>query len=1028
MNNQLFKLLKHSLTQVCLSVLFVSMSFAGPKAQDILEKKITVNLENVELRNALSQLERTADVQFGYSSKAIQLKRKVSITANNQRLADVLNGTLKPMNINYTVVNGQIILTSVATQTPPLSMTEPKAIHAKNVLSIGGTVRDEEGNPMPGVSVVVKGTSKGVQTFLDGKFTIEANAGDVLVISSVGFIRQEIAVTGKDQANLTIVLKEDQSSLGEVTVVGTRFAKARTDVDRPVPIDVISVKEIQQTGQIDLGQAITFAAPSFNAYKFGINDAAPFVDPATLRGLGPDQVLVLVNNRRRHKVSFLSINDGVGKGQVGTDVNVVPALSLKRVEVLRDGAAAQYGSDAIAGVINLQLNNASSGGAVSTYIGNGYSKPNLDVKGVKAPVLVQDGLTYNLAANMGFKLGEKGFLNATATYSHTDGYDRSGSFSNPNAASASNNFFSRTQSVEDSLIKARGITSLDRAVLGSAENTTYGLFVNAGMPINAKWDAYLFGGFTNKHVVTGVFTRAPSNAARSSLTQFPNGYNPIAPADLIDLSITAGAKGTVGADWALDMSIGHGSNQVDWRAENTVNPSFGAASPTSFYVGQTYVNQTLFNADVAKTFNGNSYPNYSVGFGTEVRLETFRQVAGDTFAYKRGPIAGKDVGSSGREGFSDKTADTWKRSNIGLYVEGESEITKEFLVGAAIRGENYSDFGSDFSAKFNTRYKFADAFAIRGSVSRGFRAPSITQAHYSNYVNISFDNAGNSIPNPVVPATGDFAKALGILDGLKKETSTDFSGGITSKVGEHFTFTADVYQITVKDRIQLSGGIDVSKIPVFTAAGYKLNANVFGNAMDTRTRGIELVANYTARIGTDSKINANLAYSSMNTDTIDLKETTTGITLVDAAAALYITDGQPRDKFIGALAYDYKQFGVVFRVSRFGQIKDPNALYDVDINKDGKFANYTDAATAKPVVEVNGAVQEFFAAKTLLDLSVSYKVAKKVQITLGVNNLMDVYPDLLLKPQTTNEVIFSRRTNQFGTQGRFWNAAVQYNF
>jgi iron complex outermembrane recepter protein len=921
----------------------------------------------------------------------------------------------------FQILLSVLFTTSILSETPPLSknhgLYSKSSIKSEVSVTVSGIIRDEKGEPVAGANILVKGTSRGIQTFLDGKFQIETEAGNVLIITSIGYIRQEITVTGKDQTNITIVLKEDLSVLGGVTVVGTRFTKSRTDVDRPVPIDVISVKDIQQTGQIDLGQAIHYSAPSFNAYKFGINDAAPFVDPATLRGLGPDQVLVLVNNRRRHKVSFLSINDGVGKGQVGTDINIVPALSLKRIEVLRDGAAAQYGSDAIAGVINLQLNNASSGGTVATYIGNGYSKPNLDVKGIKAPVLVQDGFAYNLAANMGFKLGQKGFLNATATYSHTEGYDRSGSFSNPNATSSSNNFFSRTQSIEDSLIKARGITTLDRAILGSAENTTYGAFINAGMPINAKWDAYLFGGFTNKHVVTGVFTRSPSNAARSVLAIFPNGYNPIAPADLVDLSVTAGVKGTVGKDWALDLSLGHGSNKVDWHAENTVNPSLGATyngrpAPTEFYVGQTYVNQTLFNADISKTFNSNAYPNYSIGFGTEVRLETFRQRAGDPASYIRGPEAGKDVGSSGREGFSNKTEGKWNRSNVGVYVETESEITKQFLFGAAIRGENYNDFGSDFSAKFNTLYKFADAFAIRGSVSRGFRAPSITQAHYSNYVNISFDNAGNSIPNPIIPSDGALAKALGITDGLKKETSLDFSGGITSKVGEHFTFTADVYQIDVKDRIQLSGGIKVAGIPAFVAEGYKGTANVFGNALDTRTRGLELVGNYNTNIGTGGKINVNIAFSSMHTaaDTASFKKTSTGVTYIDAAAALYITDGQPRNKFIGSMAYDFKKLGFVLRATRFGAIKDPNAI--------------------KSIVPTDSKVEPFqtFGAKTLIDVSLNYRPIQKLLISLGVNNIADVYPDLLQIPQNANEVIFSRRTNQFGTQGRFWNASVQYNF
>ncbi len=995
-------LMKLSLSQVLLSVIFTTFCLASPKAQDILDRKVTLHLENVALRNALTQLENQANIQFGYSSKAIKVQRRVSITATNQRLADILNDVLKPMHISYRVVNDQIILTNIGvSETTPLS-TGSINIKATPPQTITGIIKDEKGEAIPSVNVSIKGTIKGVQTGLDGRFQIDAEVGNVLVISSVGYMRQDIVVTGKDQMNLTIVLKEDLSTLGEVTVVGSRFAKPRTDVDRPVPIDVITIKDIQATGQVDLGQSLQYTAPSFNAVKFGINDGAPFVDPATLRGLGPDQVLMLVNNKRRHKVSFLSINDGVGKGQAGTDINVVPALSLKRVEVLRDGAAAQYGSDAIAGVINMQLNNASKGGAVTAFYGQGNSKPNLDVKNVIAPVTIKDGTTYNLSANVGLKLGKAGFVNATGTYSHTDGYDRSGTYK------SSAGYYVKDAVKDDSLVKANGI-NLNRAILGAAENTTYGIFINAGAPINTKWDFYTFGGYTKKHVVTGVFTRPPSNVRRSVLSKFPNGYNPIAPADLHDFSLTAGVKGKLGKDWNLDLSAGQGSNKVDWHAENTVNPSLGDASPTSFYVGQTFVSQTLVNADLSKSFNKDSYPNFSVATGAEFRAEKFKQTAGDPASYEAGPLkATRDIGSSGREGFSNKTAGTWNRTNIGVYVEGESDLNKSILVGAAVRAENYSDFGSDISAKFNTRIKIIDQLAVRGSVSRGFRAPSITQSHYSNYINISFDNAGNSITNPIIPAESDLAKILGV-EGLKKETSLDFSGGVTSKLGEHFTLTADLYRIDVKDRIMLSGGIKTSTYPAFVSAGFPQTANVFVNAIDTRTNGFEFVANYNSAIGTDSKINLNAAYSSMVTSLLANRKTSTGVEVVDATAALYITDGQPKNKFIASAIYDYKQFGILFRATRFGEVKDPLATLAA-----------TDPTT--------GLLYQTFGAKTLLDVSLTYRPTKTLGITLGVNNLADVYPDLLVSPQTSNEVIFSRRTNQFGTQGRFWNLAVNYNF
>ncbi len=1016
LTNFILSVMKFSAVQLILLSIFSNFLIARElNAQDVLNTRVTVNLDKTELKYFLQSLENLTQVKFTYSSQIVSVKQQVSLNVQNERLEHVLDMVLKPLNISYEVYNRQIILNkqlmpTVSNPKPTVSTNRyPEKTFEKPAPTVKGTIKDSKtGEPVVGANVVIKGTTKGTQTNDNGQFELEANKGDVLVISYVGYVVQEVSVSSIEAA-LDIRLVEELSLLNETVVVGSRFSKPRTDVDRPVPIDVINLRDIQATGQMDLGQAIHYSAPSFNAMKFGINDAAPFVDPATLRGMGPDQVLVLVNNKRRHKVSFLSINDGVGKGQAGTDINIVPALSLKRVEVLRDGAAAQYGSDAIAGVINMQLNNASSGGAVSTYYGQGYSKPNLDVKNIKAPVLIKDGQTYNLAANVGLKLGEKGFLNSTLSYSHTDGYDRSGSYSNPNATSASTNFYSRNQATEDSLLKANNI-NLNRAILGSAKNTTYGIFINAGLPINANWDAYAFGGYTKKHVITGVFTRPPSNARRSALTIFPNGYNPIAPADLQDFSLTAGAKGKFGNNWNADFSLGQGSNKVDWYAKNTVNPSLGAASPTEFYIGQTRVTQTLLNADISKTFNEGNYPNFSLGAGSELRYETFKQKVGDKASYEAGPLkATKDVGSSGREGFSDRTSGSWNRTNVGVYVEGESDVTKNFLLGAAARFENYSDFGSDISAKFNTRYKFADAFAIRSSISRGFRAPSITQSHYSNYVNISFDNAGNSILNPIIPAESTLAQSLGLVDGLKKETSVDIAGGITSKIGEHFTFTADAYRIDVKDRIQLSGGIDVSKIQAFKDAGFNQTANVFVNALDTRTVGLEFVAGYNTKINENSKFSFNAAFSSMNTDTLAVKKTSTGVTTVDNAAISYITVGQPKNKLIVSANYEIKQFSILFRMSRFGEVTDPLATLP--------------AADPK-----TGFKYQTFSAKTLLDIALTYRPMKNLGIALGVNNLTDVYPDLLVAPQTTNEVIFSRRTNQFGTQGRFINASVNYNF
>ncbi len=998
----LLNVMKFSILQILIVGLFAQLSFAFDlKAQDIMNRSITLKAENISLKKVLNQLEIQSETRFVFSSTNIQPDRKVNINATQQPLSEVLSNLFKPLNIVYKVIGGQIILSVDDRNTKAIVPNEPQPVEILKVEDpIKGKITNEKNEGFAGVNILVKGTNRGTTTDGDGNFSINAKEGETLIVSFLGYKSQEIKV-GKEK--ILVQMTEDASLLNDVVVVGSRFAKPRTDVDRPVAIDVINAKELQTSGQVDLGQTIHFVAPSFNAVKFGINDSAPFVDPATLRGLGPDQVLMLINNKRRHKVSFLSINDGVGKGQVGTDINVVPALSLKRVEILRDGAAAQYGSDAIAGVINLELNDASEGGTVNIFTGIGHSKPNLDVTGAIAPTIINDGLTYNANVNFGLKLTSKGYINTTLTYSHTDGYDRSGPYK------AAAGFYVKDAAQDAALVAKNGI-NLNRAILGAAENTTYGLFSNMGIQINSNWKWYTFGGYTHKHVVTGVFTRPPSNARRSVLEIFPNGYNPIAPANLQDYSIVSGIKGKLGANWDADFSASQGGNQVDWYAENTVNPSMGSASPTEFYVGQTKNSQTLLNADISRIYNKGSYPNFSIGAGSEFRYESYKLTAGDPASYQAGPLkATKDVGSSGREGFSNKAEGKWGRTNLGVYVEAESDITKAFLLGGAIRYENYSDFGSNVAYKLNTRIKLAEPLAIRASVSRGFRAPSMTQAYYSNFVNISFDNAGNSIINPIIPATSDLAKLLGI-NGLKQETSLDFSAGLTSKIGSNLTLTADVYQIDVDNRIMLSGGINVSKIPQFVAAGFPQTANVFCNAIDTRTRGFEFVATYITAIGSKSKLGVNVAYSSMNTTLRNTRTTETGVEVADKIATLYITDGLPKNKLIASVNLDVSKISFMIRASHFGVVSDPLATLAV-----------------KPT-DPNAITYQVFSAKTLTDFSVTYRPVKKLAIIAGVNNLFDIYPDLLQVPQTTNEVVYSRRTNQFGTQGRFANLTLNYNF
>ena len=1021
----LLSVMKFSAVQLCLIALFSSVLMANnAKSQDVLNIRVSITMDNTELKAFLLSVENTAKVKFTYSHQMVAVKSKVSIAVHNERLVDVLDRVLKPLNIGYEVYDRQIVLNKTAANGPLSIQPKNQPSNDKTEVAtppITGKIKDAKSQEaIIGASVVIKGTTKGAITDVNGSFSLDANVGDILVVSYVGYTSKEVKIT--EGGNLDIALEESLALLGEAVVVGSRFTKPRTDVDRPVPIDVINIKELAATGQVDLGQSIHYSAPSFNAVKFGINDLAPLVDPASLRGLSSDQTLVLVNGKRRHKVSFFNVNEGLGRGIVGTDINAIPAMAIKRVEVLRDGAAAQYGSDAIAGVMNFELNNARKGGSAMIYGGQANSDPKyLDGKSLYNGT-VADGKSYKAAVNIGLPLGEKGFINTTLSYQHTDSYDRSGTFTSK--------FYNTTVAVSDSLVKAKNI-NLDRANLGAPQSDNLGISINAGYDINKSWKLYGFGNYTKKDILAGFFTRAPSNRARAVEAIFPDGYNPEVPSHLKDYSLVVGAKGALANDWNLDISAGQAANRLDLEIRNTVNPSLGSASPTSFKTGATGISQTTFNADLSKSFNKDAYPNLNFATGTELRHESFTQEAGQLESYQDGPVklqngSAVDVGSSGREGYRPETAGTWNRFNVGLYAEVESDLSKEFLVGAAVRFENYNDFGSNLSYKFNFRHTFLEKFALRGSVSRGFRAPSMPQVYFSSQ-SVQFAANGSSIKTFFVPARNtELGTALGVQS-LKAETSLDFSGGLTAKLTPNFIITADAYQIIIEDRIAASGNIGTAGKAPFVALGFGAAADaaiIFSNVLSTQTKGFDVVANYNASFGTNQKLTLNAAANVSKTTVLNNKNKA----LVNTNAELFMTQAQPNSKIILSANYQIQRFNILLRSTRFGEVTDPTALYDIDVNKDGIFKNYTDATTKQAVLEVDAVQQANFSAKWITDVSVGYGILKNLNLSIGVNNVSDIYPDLLLKRQTAGEVIYSRRTNQFGTQGRYMFATLNLTF
>ncbi len=995
--------MRFSSMQFLLAVMTLScLNAMNGSAQEVLDQRISLNSHNVPLKAVMNQIEEQAEVAFTYSPQRIATSQTISFEMQNERLERVLDALFTPLSIDYQVFNDRTIVLSRATATRTGSVVLPP---------ITGNVSDTDGNPLIGATVSVKGSARGTITDLDGNFSIDVPDGTVLVVSYTGYVNQEVTVNG--DGRVTVVLAEGVE-LESVTVIGSR-GRPRTDVDRPVPIDVLTTAELNATNQIDIGQSLHFSAPSFNAVKFGINDLAPLIDPASLRGLAPDQTLLLVNGKRRHKVSFFSLNHGVGKGQLGNDINAIPSAAVKQVEILRDGAAAQYGSDAIAGVMNLQLNDARTGGSLRTFTGVGYSSPKYDDIGSNSDLsgeniygedAITDGATFATSLNFGMPWGSDGFVNATTWFHHNEAYDRSGTYTHsagwypdsPDLSDAEN-------AAEDERLRLINGIDLDRAILGSAENTNGGVFINAGKPLSETWDYYVFGGLSRKQIIGGIFSRAAARTDRSALGIFPNGFNPETPSILTDWQIVSGGRGDLGNDWGLDISMGYSGNNLDLFNRNTVNPSLGDDSPTQFYTGSLNVTQTLLNADLTKTLG-----NTTLAFGIESRFESFQQSQGQAESWVAGPLAtdGKDVGSTGREGYSDRTDGEWDRNNTGIYAEFESDITDAFLLGAAVRYENYSDFGGDFSYKVATRYKIADQFSIRGSVNRSFRAPSLAQLHYSNFAQIAFDNDGNSVVTPFLPIRDALVQdAFGITE-LQPETSFDIALGATAKLNYNFSITLDVYQIDIDDRVIVSGGIPAGDFSQFDGAGYD-EINIFTNAVNTRTQGLDFVLNYKKTMDNENRLNLTLAANFNDTEVNDFNvpDVFKGREedIVDDRDIVFLTNGTPNRKIIFSASYQVGHISLLGRATNFGEV--------------------TDAREPDPDSESGFQV---FPAKTVVDLSITGHISPQFSVTVGANNLFDVYPDMLLSPNVRGEVIYSRRTNQFGTQGRFVNLSLNYNW
>jgi iron complex outermembrane receptor protein len=780
----------------------------------------------------------------------------------------------------------------------------------------------------------------------------------------------------------------EAQELKEVQIVGSRNTK-RTVVNSAVPIDIINVKDVTtQSGKLEINELLQYVAPSFNANKQSGSDGADHVDPASLRGMGPDQTLVLINGKRRHQSSLINLFGTRGRGNTGTDLNAIPASSIKRIEILRDGAAAQYGSDAIAGVINIVLNDnvneltgAVTYGAYNAIAsgdfapGTANTKNNfLDVNG-NGNTLGQkrtlDGESLKVTANYGVAIGEKGgFANFTTEY------------------------LSKNKTLRPGYDFRKGF--------GEAAIQGFNFFGNIAIPVSDNTEFYAFGGRNYRDTDAYAFTR--NGGARVVESVYPGGYTPRITSNILDNSMAAGFRTKTASGWKIDISNTFGNNLFHYLVKGSINASLLDASPREFDAGGHTLSQNTTNFDLSKNYSS-VLNGLNLAFGAEFRTEQFTIFAGEQASYALYDINGKIVtdpsqivgtvpnpdydptdpsspatskrprGSQGFPGYSPSNVTDKSRTNASLYADVELDVNKSLLLSGALRYENYSDFGGTLNGKFAARLKASDHINFRGSISSGFRAPSLAQKYY----NLNFTNFKNSGAIEVLLASNESVAAKTYnIQKLKQETAINASLGVTANFGA-FTATVDGYLINVKDRIVLTGYFDA--LP-----SLKLdvdNIQFFVNGVDTRTAGLDLVLAWKKTIG-DSKFGATLVGNFNNMKINDVKNgslTSTKEDFFGEREKAFLLASAPNNKFALNLNYERKQFNAGLAFTRFSEVKLLDYQMDEADAGYGGFDNKVNAAT------------DIYRAKIVTDLTLGYKLSKQFKLSLGANNLFNIYPD-----------------------------------
>ncbi len=854
---------------------------------------------------------------------------------------------------------------------------------------ISGTVTSS-GTPQAGVSVVAKPSGKGTTTGDDGKYSLSLPAGVYkITFSETGFtpVTQTVTVVDGQEKTVDASLIASANQLQEVVMVGTR-SLPRSSTSSPLPIDNVDASVLKSTGQTTFDKALQYRVPSFNTVNTPVNDASTLLDPYEIRNLGPSRTLILINGKRKNLSSLLYVQFSPGRGETGADISAIPVEAIKSVEILRDGASAQYGSDAIAGVMNIILKDKYQ-----------YSSLNI-TSGVTGK---GDGGNYGLAYNGGANIGNKGFLNYTIGLNQQNNARRSGVIDLPTEIATFGG-----DPVTDAAITSYLAKYPDANNNNGTGATTAAKFVfNLGIPITDNTMFYSNGAYTFKNVKSNANFRPAYWRIDEGLLHTPNaslpdytgsgygganggvqadfvvdkaaglykgyiGYQPTFEGDLTDYNATVGIKSETNG-WKQDVSLTIGDNSQLYSVNNTVNRGLRKTSPTSFKPGGFEFSNIIGNFDMSKSLTD----NFALGFGSEIRKETYKIFAGDTASYS-------GEGSNSFPGIDKTNAGTFSRYNLGAYLDASYDVTKSFLINGTMRAEKYSDFGNTFVYKVSSRVKLAaDQLVLRGSASTGFRAPTLHQI-YDQSTQASFAG-GTIVTSGLYNNNSKQAYLLGIPK-LGAEKSTNFTIGLGAKPTKNLSITLDYYDITIKNRIVYSSSISSSDptttlYQILNTAGVT-SIQFFINGIQTHTSGLDFVANYKNIGSGKGKLGINLAANYTTDNSIVGSPTTpaaisaAGSSILNAQIRSLLTESRPKYKAVLGFDYNINKFSANLTNTLFG----PTKFQDLDNGGD-----------------IMNNIQQVFTPAVVTDLNIGYAFSNKVSLAFNINNLFNVLPKWDLK-------------------------------